>query len=322
MTPAWIVAVVGGAAFALTNAGVALLAWATWPCVRRAFAARPAAVRARVAFVWRVSPAVHAAVLTTIVVAAFLAHEPAGRVEPVGMLLPLCAAVGAGLACLAVFRAATTLVLSEWLAYSLTRAGGAVELPGAGVRAWPVDSDFPIVAVVGAHRPRLIVARTVVDRCTPGELAAIAAHERGHLEARDNLRRWCLQGACDVLSWTRRSREMAAVWQEAAEDAADDYATVVGARALDLASALVTVARLAHGQRLTPMPAIAFYRGDGVERRVRRLLAAGDSAPAAGPRRASRRVGAGTALLAACLFLAMASRDLHQVAEWIVTNMP
>ncbi len=56
-------------------------------------------------------------------------------------------------------------------------------------RAYRVDADFPVVAVVGVWRPELFVAGRVAAACTPGEIAVVAAHERAHVAARDNLMR-------------------------------------------------------------------------------------------------------------------------------------
>src|SRR5688500_13374191 len=88
-----------------------------------------------------------------------------------------------------------------------------------------IDSVAPIVALVGAFRPRLFAARSVIEACTGGDLAVIVAHERGHLHSRDNLKRWLMACLPDALRWMPMHHEIVAAWHDAAEDAADDAAT-------------------------------------------------------------------------------------------------
>src|SRR5262249_45354693 len=144
------------------------------------------------------------------------------------------------------------------------------------VPAFVVNIGFPIVAVVGLFRPRLIVSRVVLDACGEAEMQAILAHEAWHLVRRDNIRRVLLSAAPDVLSWLPRAVRFSEEWQRASEEAADDAAARLGpAGRVHLAEALVRVARLApaSGHVLScPLPASALYRGESIERRVRRVL--------------------------------------------------
>ena len=130
-----------------------------------------------------------------------------------------------------------------------------------------------MVALVGVFSPRLVAARTVIDACSAEELAAIVAHERGHLHARDNFKRWLLTCAPDVMRWTRAHASIVAAWRDAAEYAADDAATCGEEEArVDLAALLLKIARLAPPRFATPAAVSPFADKEGLDRRVRRLL--------------------------------------------------
>lgn len=329
MTPMWMALFVTCAAFAAANLVFAALGWWVWPLVRRVTAAASAATRARVAFAWRLGPTVLSAASAGFVWVSFFAFEPRHAGEAVGFIVPSVAAAGALLMAVGLLRGACAWVASERLARAWTRHAPSMVLPGSGVPAWAVDADFPLVAVVGVRQPRLVVARTVAERCSAGELAAIAAHERGHLAAGDNLRRLLLQSSCDCLSWTGRARQMARAWQEATEDAADDHATMSGTREVDLASALVTVARLAPSRPMSAFASSAlFYRGDSIERRVRRILGGG-SAPVYGACESPSRRGWPRSLAAVLVTVVVATglraglgRGIYDVTEWLVQSLP
>jgi hypothetical protein len=92
------------------------------------------------------------------------------------------------------------------------------------------------------------------------------------------LKRGLLQACRDALLIIPSGRSIDQAWSEASEEAADENAARQGnGVALDLASALVKIARnIPHGARPT-MPAGVFLLGDeeakGIKSRVRRLIA-------------------------------------------------
>ena len=152
-----------------------------------------------------------------------------------------------------------------------------MQLDGIGVRAYLIDHSFPIIAIVGALRPNLFIARRVLESLTPDEIVAALAHESGHLATWDTLKRGVLRACRDVLLIVPSGRSLDTAWAEASECAADEYAARDGReRALDLASALVKIARMIPGGSRPTMPAGAFLLGDddssGVKWRVRRLV--------------------------------------------------
>ncbi len=323
MSLAWRTWLVCGAWFAVANILCAVLVRAAWPALHRVMRRVGASAAARLALGARVMPTLAAAVVAVVGGLAFIRHEPIRGDESVSIAVIALAALGALLAGGTLLRAAAALVSSERLARAWTAAPPDVRLPAAGLAAWTIDAEFPVVAVVGIRRPRLVVARSVIARCTPAELAAIGAHEAAHLDARDNLKALWIRAVVDGLTGSRLSAALLQCWQQASEDLADDAASAGGSCSLDLASALVTVARLSPSRTLTAWPAATcFYRGDGLERRVRRLL--DPERPAASSSRTRRAPGAWMAAAGAGLAAGSAglARPLYSVAEWVIQYLP
>lgn len=268
-------AVVGFAAFAVASASASAGVAVAWRAAAATDRLRPAA-RARLLLAARLLPALLSLVVVAgFVLPAFHRFEPRDQDETVGVTLAALAAAGAALAALALARA--------WHAARETRrflrasAGGArpVVLDGGTVQASAITSRFPLVAVVGLVRPRLLIADRVLSACTPRELRAILAHEASHLRSRDNLKRLTMRCCPDVLALTATGAAIERAWMEAAEEAADDCAArTLDGGATDLALALVKVARMTPVGPAVQLPTTALHRGDSVERRVRRLLEA------------------------------------------------
>jgi len=226
-------------------------------------------------------------------VPAFLMHEPASVNERPGAFAMLLAAAGTLVACSLARRTlrawrSTRRVLGEW-----ERSAQPVAMPGTPAPGFCIAHSFPVVAVVGVIRPRLFVARSVLNTLTPRELQAVLQHEAAHVRALDNAKRW-LMACAPSIGWRGTALELEHAWEQAAEHEADR-----GAKgALDLASALVKTARLApHSARLR-VPAAAFHGGGDVARRVQDLIA---GAPQLTPRSVFRSplLAASVALLAA-----------------------
>lgn len=244
-----------------------------------------------------------------IVLPAFLLFEPEHQGERAGVLALALAAVGAvqllGIAGRAAGMAhASRVITRAWL-----RDAGALG-ERWGLPAFAIDSGFPVVAVTGILRPRLLIDRRVLRACSPAELAAIGAHERAHARRRDNLRR-LLVGACAGAG----SRE-AAAWRRAAELAADERAADSPARAVDLASALVRVARLSPAPSFETTALSTIHDGGSLDLRVQRLLAC-DGLPVARP-----RLGGTFVLVSLACSLALGWRPLfssvHALVEVLV----
>lgn len=280
------------------------------------------AIRARRLVMLRAFPTAAAGLIVSILVMpAFVMFEPVRATEPVGPILIGLAIVGLGLLG-AGFATAAMSALATWrVERSWLRAARPLDFdPPAGVPAYAVDSFTPIVALVGVFAPKLIAARTIIDACNHDELARIVAHERGHLRARDNLKRWLMACAPDLLRWTPTHDAIILAWDDAAEDAADDEATAGHEVArVDLAALLVKVARLSTGPGWTVATISPFIERDRLDRRVRRLLS---STPHLESRcSAPVRALAGTAVVAGMLTIATspgAMRTVYEAVEAVV----
>ena len=134
---------------------------------------------------------------------------------------------------------------------------------------------------------------------------AVLAHETAHLRRRDSRSLHALLFA-EALSPPAYGAAVVRRFRQAAEEAADEAAAVV-VGAVDVAAAIVAVARARQGSRFDhARPAIA---GGDLERRVRRLLSIE-------PR--ERRAGAHVVVAAFVVFIVAALplfADVHHVAE-------
>jgi Zn-dependent protease with chaperone function len=274
-----------------------------------------ATTRARRLFALRLAPATAGTTVALLgVLPSYWWLEPRGLEEPIGVFALSLAA------CAVVFLlgAAWCAVEAVWAARVVARALEAAasrRLNGLVVPAAAVDVPFPAVALVGLVKPRLFVATQVLQACSESEWDAIVRHEVAHLHARDNLRHLCLRACADLLAWVPAGRRLERAWLAATEEAADERATGEDPhRRLELAAALVKVARLAPGVAGAPLHASALYRGEPIATRVRALLA--PPAAATRPRRWSRRLAASLAALTFATPLLLAW--LHAALEWLI----
>lgn len=267
------------ASYAALNFAISLVVATVWRHLPANHSRVSPAARAR-QLVWlRACPGVGAAVLTLAVMTpAFAIFEPDRASETAGPLVIVLAVAALVQIGASMVMAAATLARTRAAARTWFRSAMPLDVdPPAGVPAYAIESPAPIVALVGVFTPTLIAARTVIDSCTTEELTAIVAHERGHLHARDNLKRWLMACAPDALRWTPWHREIAAAWHDAAEDAADDAATLCDDRArVDLAALLLKIARLTPEPSWPAATVSPFVEKSGLDRRVRRLLTPGE----------------------------------------------
>ncbi|MDQ5836408.1 MAG: M48 family metalloprotease [Acidobacteriota bacterium] len=254
-----------------------LVTSAAWRVVSRRTSAWPASSRARTLFTLRaLPPALAALFVFALVLPAYVLNEPAHTSETVGMKLLLLAAASAAGVLLALRRVAATWLATRRLARGWMSQAEPVEVRGVSIPAYRIRHRFPVVAVVGALRPRLFVAAQVFDALAEEELAAALAHERRHVEARDNLKRALLRAGQDALLFFPFGRSLTRAWQRESELAADEFAASRGpASALNLASTIIKISRLIPAGERPSLPACAHLLGadeDGLSRRVLRLL--------------------------------------------------
>jgi Zn-dependent protease with chaperone function len=236
-----------------------------------------ARARAECLFALRIAaPLVSLLVVATLFVPAYVGYEPYGTSEVVSKKLAafaIVATLGVGFA---LWRAIRSWLATRRLAKQWLRAAVSVRLPSIDIPTFCIEHPFPIIAVVGTLRPRLFIAAHVLESLTEDELAAAIAHEGGHLAARDNFKRALLRGCRDLLTIIPSGRSLDRAWSESVECAADEHAAQISSDiALNLASALVRIARMVPAGVRTELPLATFLVGEetrGIKNRVRRLI--------------------------------------------------
>ncbi len=196
------------------------------------------------------------------------------------------------------------------------------------IPVWRIQHPLPLIGVVGVVRPQLFVAAHLFEKLSPEELTAVLRHEQWHLTARDNFRRvvfdFCRHG------FLPGERELEREWHESVEMAADEYAARHNPQiALDLASALVKIARLFPTGASVAIPntiSTVLIDDSGLGRRVQRLMRVGNESLTRNQCTASllSRSALGAFLLS--LLLAGlhpdALRTVHHGIEMIVSALP
>jgi Zn-dependent protease with chaperone function len=266
------------AALLAFNSLASLLTGGLWRVFGGTTRSWSAFARARLIFALRTFPALVAVLCVLVLfVPSYLAYEPRHTGENVSFKLAVLAfisAVGIGVAAarsMAAWRL-TARLTADWMAQ-----GRQIKLPGVNIETYRFDHAFPVIAIVGVLRPRLFIASQVLAVLTTEEITAALAHENGHLRAHDNLKRGLLRACRDSLLLIPSGRLLDREWAEAAEEAADEQAAREGhGVALDLALALVKIARIIPQGARPTMPAGVFLLGDneaqGIRGRVGRLM--------------------------------------------------
>ena len=259
------------------NSLASLAASLTWRLSGQRARNWPARMQARILFLLRIVPiAAGVACLILLIIPAYVEHEPHSTTEGVSYKLALLAFVSAAGIGLAIVRGvaswrATARLTADWLSHAQL-----ISVEGVNIPCYQIEHQFPVIAIVGILRPRLFIARQIFERLQPEEISSAIHHEVGHLVARDNLKRGLLRACRDVLLIIPCGRTLDQHWAEASESAADEHAAGRGRRvALDLASALVKIARLIPNGARPAMPAGVFLVGDepsGIRARVSRLM--------------------------------------------------
>jgi beta-lactamase regulating signal transducer with metallopeptidase domain len=263
----------------------------------------------------RLAPGLVAALFTTLVfLPVHWVFEPADADEQVGWILR-------GLALLAVFLCARSI----WRATAALRRSVRIQSlaattfvqNGREIYGSPVLHGISLAGVV---RTRVMVGAAARACLSDAELDAAIAHERAHERSRDNLKRFAMFCAPDILGLTAAGRRLEAAWRAAAEREADVRAVAGSpARATDLASALIKVARLGQGADGRPLSPVwsAFHEPPLLEARVKSLLAV----PAIPGARRRSRAAVGPLVVALPLTW-LAGYWLHLVTEALVRWLP
>ena len=269
------------AALLVLNTGASLASFLVWRVFRVRVASWTINRQVETLFWMRTAPVVLGSCAVLFLLApAYLRHEPRVGHEDVSVKLGMLAVLSAIVIAVAAVRGIATWRMTSRLTAQWLSKAEPIQLPNLDLPAYQVPHAFPLIAVVGAFRPRLFIARQVVENLSPAELKAALEHETGHLLAHDNLKRAIVR-VCRDLALVPGSGRLDRAWLEASEAAADEYAARRDRRfGLDLAAALVKIARMVPPGARPAMIAGAFLAnvdGDlGVNSRVRQLVRLSD----------------------------------------------
>jgi Zn-dependent protease with chaperone function len=217
----------------------------------------------------RVAPLFGACALVAFfTVPSFLYLEPRSTGETIGVSAFALAAGGAAVLVAGCINAVKAWLKTARFVTACLEQARRLEMP-AGIPAYEVLGGAPTLCVSGVWRPKLLVSSAVVALLDPVEIEAAIRHEVAHVHHQDNLKKLVLR-FCPFPALASLERE----WSRAAEIAADDDAVCHERTALDLASALLKMAR-ASAQARTPELGMTLVpeRGAAVSTRVERLLA-------------------------------------------------
>lgn len=248
-------------------------------------------------------------------VPAHWALEPRDANETFGVAVVCLAGAGALLIGRGVVRAISLAIVSGRSRFSLGR-------PAADLRGVHEVEDLPGVSLAGLVNPQILIGPRVLAELSRPELDMAIAHELAHRDDLDNISRWCMICAPDLLSGSAIASRLEEDWHAAAESRADARATGGDTvRACHLASALIKVARLSAGWT-GQLPAPSWSRLNDcalLELRVRRLM--NGLAPLAEPRANRFRL---TAIALGVLLVAvpLLAEPIHRATEAIVAFLP
>jgi len=176
--------------------------------------------------------------------------------------------------------------------------------------------------LAGLLRTRILAGPQVVGTLTPPELDVAIAHEVAHHRAVDNLKRWALYCTPDFFGWSASARTIERRWHAAAESLADARAVDGDAqRAVDLASALIKVARLSlERPRLENALWSTFNDPALLKHRVQQLTR---GIPVAAPCHPRRAASVGLLLVGAvALLVPVLSGTIHAITESVIAFLP
>jgi beta-lactamase regulating signal transducer with metallopeptidase domain len=204
---------------------------------------------------------------------SYLWLEPEASGEKVGFVCFLMAVLGAAIWTLAIVRVVHAVRGTARYLHRCERHGKQIKMPGETAPALLLKDKSPVLAVAGVVRPRLVISRRVMRGLTAEQIDAALNHERAHRASGDNLKRFFILLAPDVLPFMRGFVTLEQRWAKAIEWAADDQASAGDPRrALSLADALVKVAKMGNQPQLSYLSSSLMADDHDLSERVDRLL--------------------------------------------------
>jgi Zn-dependent protease with chaperone function len=276
------------------------------PAIRLAGRLRPRPA-ARLLLALRLFPAGFALfVVAAICVPSYFRLEPEAASEQVGFPCLAAAFLGAAIWEISMARVLRAFARCVRHLHHCRLMGRSRRLPGEPSPVCIMDHATPFVMLAGIIRTQLVISRSVLRALSAAQLAVVLRHERAHRVSRDNLKRLLVLMAPDILPFVRIFGTLERAWARFTEWAADDHAVSADPRrSVDLAAALVRVARLGSAPPLPQLATSLLAGGQDLGLRVDRLLRA---APPCEPprRRVPAPAAAAAVLLAAGLGAALA----------------
>lgn len=309
------------AVFFVIHSGAGLVAALIGPAaVRTAGRMRPRSA-ARFLLALRLLPALLALfVVAGLCVPSYLWLETEKSVEEVGAGCLAAAVLAAILWTMSTVRGVRGAARSFRYARSCENLGRLSTQAESHAPVWIMDARQPFLALLGVFRSRVVISSPAVRALSAGQLNAALRHEDAHRVSRDNLKRLVMLLSPHLLPGLHGFDAIERGWARYSEWAADDVAAAGDAhRSLDLAAALVRIARM--GVPAAPPPLATLFLGDTreISQRVDRLLSLAPRAPA-GPRSV---VGVFTALVlaagsAACMLHPATLESAHRIIEQLI----
>ena len=272
-------------------------------------------------FALRMLPLVAAAAVTAaFTVPSFLLLEPRSINEPLSPILMALGLCGVVLGVVGVVNAGVALHRASRMISTWMRAAQPIEsptlVPMLRISSAVADLVVPPMTAVGIAHPKVLLSGTAESMLTADELHAALNHELAHVRRRDNLKKLLLR----FVAFPAMSG-IEAAWLEATEMASDDAAVSNAGEALDLASALIKLSRLAPVEPPVDLTAALVHSPAAImNARVERLIA-WNSDRLAASQRFSVGYGLAAALSTVAVFALTYSHLLarvHTATEWLV----
>ena len=277
---------------------------------------RSARLCADLLFSVRILPLATAAVLTfAFTIPSFVLLEPRAIDEPMGGIpvgLGLC---GLLLLAFGVLNAAWTMLRASRTIALWTKQAMQVDST-LSVPVLRISRAVPALAAAGIMQPRVLMSAAAEFVLAPKELQTALQHELVHVRRWDNLKKLVLRFVAFP-----GMNGLETAWLEATEMAADDAAVASASEALDLASALIKLSRLAPLEPPAELTTSLIHSPVAViNARVERLIAWSEERVAPVQKYPSwYGLGAGVAVIA--VFAVNYSQLLvrvHTATEWLV----
>lgn len=302
--------------FAMVYCVLSLAVCLAWRAVQSRIERLPVRRVADLLFALRMFPLATAAVVTVaFTVPSFLLLEPRAIEEPLGEIPLVLGIFGAALGIFGMANAGVAMRRASRTISNWTRDAQPFEA-STSIPVLRISRMIPAMTAAGIVRPRVLLSAAAEFLLTPKELQTALRHELAHVRRGDNLKKLLLR----VVAFPGMAG-LEAAWLETTEMAADDAAVSNAGEALDLAAALIKLARLGPVEApVDPTAALMASPGAVMNARIERLIAWRDDRLAPPPRFSSW-YGLGAALATVTVFAITYGQLLvhvHTATEWLV----